>query len=210
MQNDKTIIDIVTKYEQRLSKLSVQLTGPNESPSLSQKAVKNLFAKMKQELCDYENSISEKEAHFIPEDSVRREGPMNFLFENLKMQFKSLAQRCPSGTGRRDKIWLEDAEALLDQTKTSLKDYVQLPCKPGDKLYDISDFLDDRESPEITELRCNYIAIIGFKNGEPVWEVDSTDFTMSDIGTRIFYSEEAANNAIEEYLSFQAQNRCIS
>lgn len=97
------------------------------------------------------------------------------------------------------------------QIEKALKDidvaeeYIQPPCKIGDTLYDISDFLDNRNSPEIEESKCRSLTLIGYKEKEPLWYVNGIEFTQSDIGVRIFLLKTDAVSAIEALQKSQEQ-----
>jgi len=125
---------------------------------------------------------------------------MKNIFNSIVTDLQEAANHCPSGTGGHDKIWLKDAKKIVQRYLPLTKYYFQPPCKIGDTLYDISDFLDDRESPEIIELHCKEITLLSFEDDVPLWCIDSTNIYPSDIGTRIFYSEDAAKRRIEQLL----------
>lgn len=75
---------------------------------------------------------------------------------------------------------------------------VWLPCKPGSKVYDISEFVERTPCPEMYELHADYIGIGKSDDGRTVISIDCTDFYMDDFGKIVFTSREAAEKALED------------
>lgn len=74
-------------------------------------------------------------------------------------------------------------------------DVVCPPCKVGDKIYDISEFLDGTNSPEMYEFKAENITITKL-NGEIIFEIDSLFMRHSDFGKALFLSKEEAEKAL--------------
>lgn len=72
------------------------------------------------------------------------------------------------------------------------------PCKVGDTLYDISEFVNGCSSPEIYEYTCEYITIFKDKDGETVFEIDAINFHFNDFGKTVFLTREDAEKALRE------------
>lgn len=72
------------------------------------------------------------------------------------------------------------------------------PCKVGDTLYDISEFVNGCSYPEIYEYTCEYITIFKDKDGETVFEIDAINFRFNDFGKTVFLTREDAEKALRE------------
>lgn len=72
------------------------------------------------------------------------------------------------------------------------------PCKVGDTLYDISEFVNGCSYPEIYEYTCEYITIFKDKDGETVFEIDAINFHFNDFGKTVFLTREDAEKALRE------------
>ena len=72
------------------------------------------------------------------------------------------------------------------------------PCKVGDTLYDISEFVNGCSYPEIYEYTCEYITIFKDKDGETVFEIDAINFRFNDFGKTVFLTREDAEKALGE------------
>lgn len=72
------------------------------------------------------------------------------------------------------------------------------PCKVGDTLYDISEFVNGCSSPEIYEYTCEYITIFKDKDGETVFEIDAINFHFNDFGKTVFLTREDAEKSLRE------------
>lgn len=75
---------------------------------------------------------------------------------------------------------------------------VRLPCKVGDTVYDISEFVERTPCPEMYEYYADYIGIGKSDDGRTVISIDCTDFYMDDFGKIVFTSREAAEKALEK------------
>ena len=75
---------------------------------------------------------------------------------------------------------------------------VRLPCKVGDTVYDILEFVERTPCPEMYEYYADYIGIGKSDDGRTVISIDCTDFYMDDFGKIVFTSREAAEKALEE------------
>ena len=75
---------------------------------------------------------------------------------------------------------------------------VRLPCKVGDTVYDISEFVERTPCPEMYEFHDDYIGIGKSDDGRTVISIDCMDYYMDDFGRIVFTSREAAEKALEE------------
>jgi hypothetical protein len=71
------------------------------------------------------------------------------------------------------------------------------PCKVGDTLYDISEFVEERDCPEMYEIKDNTLSIEKGKNGEYRFVYDCCYIYPEEIGKKMFYTEEEAIKMIE-------------
>lgn len=77
---------------------------------------------------------------------------------------------------------------------------VKLPCKTGDTLYDIYEFIENRCSPDITEYKAKSIEVGEDKKGR--WFcIDSTIFRPEDFGKTVFLTREEAEAALKGSVS---------
>lgn len=74
---------------------------------------------------------------------------------------------------------------------------VVLPCKAGDTLYDIFEFIENRASPEISEYKAKTIEIGEDRQGM-YFVIDCTIFRPDDFGKTVFLTLEAAEAALKE------------
>jgi len=74
---------------------------------------------------------------------------------------------------------------------------IELPCKKGDTLYDIFDFIENRNTPEITEYKVDEITIKNDRKGL-CFIIDSTEFRSEDFGKNVFTSREEAEKKLAE------------
>ena len=74
---------------------------------------------------------------------------------------------------------------------------VRLPCKVGDTVYDISEFVERTPCPEMYEFHDDYIGIGKSDDGRTVISIDCMDYYMDDFGRIVFTSREAAEKALE-------------
>ena len=74
---------------------------------------------------------------------------------------------------------------------------IELPCKLGSRLYDIIEFAEGEDSPDIYEIDASRIELSRDKAGMS-YCIDSADYRDSDFGTTVFASEEAALEGIRK------------
>lgn len=74
---------------------------------------------------------------------------------------------------------------------------LRLPCKLGKNLYDITEFAEGYDSPDIYIIDTSRIEISKDKEGL-IYTIDSVDYREKDFGTVLFKTEEAALKAISE------------
>ena len=76
---------------------------------------------------------------------------------------------------------------------------VVLPCKVGDALFDISEFVYGEDCPMMYEDRVRYIELQkDQKTGELVFCIEGTDFKYEDFGKTVFLTREDAERALKE------------
>lgn len=71
----------------------------------------------------------------------------------------------------------------------------KLPCRLGGKLYDICEFIEGDDSPDIYVIDASRIELSEDKAGMS-YCIDSVDYRDYDFGTKVFTSEEVALEAI--------------
>ena len=74
---------------------------------------------------------------------------------------------------------------------------VKLPCKIGKNLYDITEFVEGYDSPDIYLIDASRIEISKDKEGL-IYTIDCFDYRGKDFGTTLFTSEDKAMEAIRE------------
>lgn len=114
---------------------------------------------------------------------------------------KRLTRRFENGRAyrHRDVIPAEAIQKLAEYEDAEEQGLlVWLPCKPGSKVYDISEFVERTPCPEMYEYYADYIGIGKSDDGRTVISIDCTDFYMDDFGKIVFTSREAAQKALEE------------
>lgn len=84
--------------------------------------------------------------------------------------------------------WFEDLE---EQGRL-----VILPCRVGDTVYDISEFVDGCPYPEMYEFTADYVGIGKSEDGRTVITIDSMDYYMDDFGKTVFLSRPEAEAAL--------------
>lgn len=75
--------------------------------------------------------------------------------------------------------------------------FLKLPCKLGKNLYDITEFVEGYDSPDIYLIETSRIEISKDKEGL-IYTIDGVDYREKDFGTSLFTSEEKALKAISE------------
>lgn len=74
---------------------------------------------------------------------------------------------------------------------------LRLPCEIGKNLYDITEFVEGYNSPDIYLIDSSRIEVSKDKEGM-IYTIDSVDYRESDFGRVLFTSEEKAFKAISE------------
>ena len=74
---------------------------------------------------------------------------------------------------------------------------VKLPCRIGETLYDIFEFVENYDSPDIYVIDASRIEISKDEEGL-LYSIDGVDCREKEFGTTLFTSEEAALKAIRE------------
>ena len=76
-------------------------------------------------------------------------------------------------------------------------DVIVLPCKLGDTMYDISEFVKEIPCPEMYEDKVGFIAIRNRKNGEMYFDIECVECDYNDFGKTIFFTKEEAEQALK-------------
>ena len=74
--------------------------------------------------------------------------------------------------------------------------WVRLPCKVGETLYDIGEFVDGYDCPEIYELKDNTMSFEKYEGGYR-FTYDCFYIYPDDLGKRLFTSREDAEEAVQ-------------
>ena len=91
---------------------------------------------------------------------------------------------------KKDAEWYADAKNAEEQGLL-----LRLPCKIGSTLYDIIDFVEGNNFPEIYVIDASKIEVSKDKKGI-LYTIDCTDFRENDFGTTVFSSMEEATQAL--------------
>lgn len=77
-----------------------------------------------------------------------------------------------------------------------------IPVKPGQEVYDITEFINGEERAEILFERLDYFGVYS-KAGEIIIETpDGVDYRLADFGTRVFTDLKKAEFIAEEWRQF--------
>ena len=71
------------------------------------------------------------------------------------------------------------------------------PCKVGDTLYDVTEFVEGRDCPDIYELQDNVIYVEKTKGGDILFSYDGVYIDHDAISKTIFLTQEEAEKALE-------------
>lgn len=74
---------------------------------------------------------------------------------------------------------------------------VVLPCEVGDYIYDISEFTDENEYPEMIVVRAYYIELSLDADGEINYCIAGYDYKKEDFGKTVFRTIEEAEAALK-------------
>ena len=74
---------------------------------------------------------------------------------------------------------------------------VVLPCEVGDYIYDISEFTDGNEHPEMFVVRAYYIELSLDADGEINYCIAGYDYKKEDFGKTVFRTIEEAEAALK-------------
>ena len=74
---------------------------------------------------------------------------------------------------------------------------IVLPCKLGDTMYDISEFVKEIPRPEMYEDKVGFIAIRSRKNGEMYFDIECVECDYNDFGKTLFLTREEAEQALK-------------
>lgn len=93
-------------------------------------------------------------------------------------------------------IWLLKKELQTYKEAEEQGSLVRLPCKAGDIIYDIYEFISNRCQPEVIEYKADTIGIKKDKSGRLYFIIDSTIFHPEDFGKTAFLTKGDAINEI--------------
>lgn len=96
----------------------------------------------------------------------------------------------------RDSLFYSDSIPFVEEAPT-VENVLTLPCEIGSTIYDITEFIEGYDSPDIYKLDTSRIEISKDEAGL-IYCIDSADFREKDFGTVLFRTEEAALKAIAE------------
>lgn len=89
-------------------------------------------------------------------------------------------------------IYLDEITAYLIENNV-----IPLPCKVGDTVYDISEFFDGTNHPEIYEYDVSYIHIEKEK-GKQIFYIADLKYPSDDWGKTLYFSREEALEKLKE------------
>ena len=72
------------------------------------------------------------------------------------------------------------------------------PCKVGDKLYDVTEFFEGRDCPDIYELQDNVLYVEKTKGGNILFSYDGVYIDHDAIGKTVFLTKEEAEKVLAE------------
>ena len=75
---------------------------------------------------------------------------------------------------------------------------IVLPCKLGDTIYDISEFVNCVPCPEMYEDKVGFITIMNRNNGEMYFDIECVECDYDDFGKTIFFTKEEAEQALSK------------
>ena len=104
-------------------------------------------------------------------------------------------------TGIDMNLFMKDDNTTASESCTDFKDkskIIDLPCKVGDKLYDISELLMPQcYSPEMYIFNADDICI-SKDNRDFIFTIDGNDYRYEDFGKSVFFSNEEAFAKLKE------------
>ena len=92
-------------------------------------------------------------------------------------------------------VW-EWAEVIADSILAD--GWIRPPCKLGDTIYDISDFISHCNSPEMYEDKVSFITIMKRENGEMYFDIECIECDYNDFGNTLFLTREEAEAKLKE------------
>ena len=72
------------------------------------------------------------------------------------------------------------------------------PVKVGDNLYDVTEFIEGRDCPEVYELQDNVLYVEKTKGGNILFSYDGVYIDHDAIGKTVFLTREEAEKALKE------------
>ena len=76
---------------------------------------------------------------------------------------------------------------------------VELPCELGDCIYDISEFANGCEYPEVYVIKAYYIELSLDERGEINFCIGGYDYKKEDFGKTVFLTREEAETALKQH-----------
>lgn len=120
-------------------------------------------------------------------------------------RYKDLEEKCIKENSFSLRALLEKWNAFCDDIAQwlewrNLKEsgrLVILPCEVGDYIYDISEFTDGNEHPEMIVVRAYYIELSLDADGEINYCIAGYDYKKEDFGKTVFHTIEEAEAALK-------------
>lgn len=113
---------------------------------------------------------------------------------DIPKELKSWVERCTWHVRKCEELRRELNEYKDAEEQGRL---IVLPCKVGDKVYDISEFMEGCLYPEMYEYTADYIGIGKSEDGRTVITIDCMDYYTDDFGKTVFLTREEAGRALE-------------
>ena len=76
--------------------------------------------------------------------------------------------------------------------------FIELPCKVGDTVYDIAEFIDKYDHPEIFKINVEWITITADKDDRLCFDLNGFVYHLEDFGRIIFLTKAEAEAKLAE------------
>lgn len=86
------------------------------------------------------------------------------------------------------------------------KGVIVLPFKLGEDIYDISEYVENREHPEIYSDRADYVCVYKKGDGYGIELPEGIDLTLDDFGKTIFTDEKEAERKAAEWMEHHGRD----
>ena len=84
---------------------------------------------------------------------------------------------------------------------------IVLPCKLGEDIYDITEYVEGREHPEIYSDRIDYVCVFNNNGSIGIETPEGIGIKIEDFGKTIFTDEEQAEKEAERWLELRGEKR---